>query len=85
VQVFAQQHFAAEKRVALVEWRLDELLPDGRVNRHVVQQALQLWEPAELRLAFLAAGFAGSSLLGGYQAQDYDEHSVRMLVVAVAP
>lgn len=85
VQVFAEQRFDGERRAAEVEWRLDELAFDGRVQRHILRQTLQLWEPAEVQRAVQAAGFAGSSLLGGYRAQNYDEHSRRMLVVAVAP
>jgi SAM-dependent methyltransferase len=85
VQVFAEQRFDGERRAAEVEWRLDDLLRDGRVKRHLIRQTLQLWQPAEVQRAMQVAGFAGSSLLGGYQAQNYDEHSKRMLVVAVAP
>ncbi len=85
VQVSAAQRFNRDQRAAEVEWRLDDLWPDGRIKRHVVRQTLQLWEPAEVQRAMQVAGFAGSSLLGGYRAQNYDEHSKRMLVVAVAP
>lgn len=85
VQVFAAQHFDAGQRAAIVEWHMDELQPDGRVRRHTFQQTLQLWEPADIQRALQTAGFAGSSLLGGYQGENYDEHSSRMLVVAVAP
>jgi SAM-dependent methyltransferase len=85
VQVFARQRFDARRQAAELEWILDELQPDGRVQRHSLQQVVRLWEPEAVQQSLRKAGFAGSCLLGGYQAENYDEQSQRMLVVAVAP
>lgn len=85
VQVYARQRWDAGRRSANIEWLLDELLPDGGVVRHSYWQRLHLWEPGEIQDAVREAGFAGSSLLGGYEGEKYDEHSRRMLVVAIAP
>ena len=85
VQVFARQRFDARRQAADLEWILDELQPDGRVQRHTLQQVVRLWAPEAIQEALRVAGFAGSCLLGGYQAENYDEQSQRMLVVAVAP
>jgi len=85
VQLTAVQHYRASRRASEIDWRFDRLLPDGQVVRREVRQTVHLWEAAEIERALRAAGFAGCSLLGGYTGKSYDEHSPRMLVVAVAP
>jgi hypothetical protein len=85
VQVTADQHYRAGRRAAAIDWHFDCLQPDGRVVRRTLRQTVQQWEAAEIDHALRAAGFAGWSLLGGYSGERYDEHSSRMLVVAVAP
>jgi hypothetical protein len=85
VQIYASQRFDARRQAADVEWRWDELQPDGSVLRRTYRDCLTLWHPDEIGRALLAAGFAGSSVLGGYGGERYDEHSGRMLVVATRP
>ena len=85
VQLTALQRYDAKRRVSEIDWRFDRLLPDGQVVRRSARQTIHLWEAAEIERALHAAGFAGCSLLGGYSGKSYDEHSRRMLVVAVAP
>jgi SAM-dependent methyltransferase len=85
IQLSTRQRVGANGREADVTWAFDELLPQGDVRRHTYDVRYQLWEAREIQQLMLDAGFLGSSVLGGYLGEKHDEHSPRMLVVAVAP
>lgn len=84
VQVYARQTFDPAGQRVDVEWRYDELLPDGQVRRTLVPAIYHLRTEQAMTALLNHARFTRVRLYGDYAAGPMLVTSERMLVVAEA-
>jgi trans-aconitate methyltransferase len=84
IQVYARQTFDSAGQRVDVEWRYDELLPDGQVRRTVVPAVYHLRTEQAMTALLHHAGFTRVRFYGDYAAGPLLLTSERMLVVADA-
>lgn len=84
VQVYARQTFVARRMLCRVDWRYDELLPDGRLRQHEMHTDYHLRAPEQMRALLEAAGYAVWRFYGGYKLEAYHADSQRLIVLAAS-
>jgi SAM-dependent methyltransferase len=85
VQVSARQTAVSPRGPLDVEWRYDELLPDGRVERSSFSTTYHLRQADGILQILAEAGFAEIELLGDYDEVAWSPGAARMLVLARRP
>ncbi|MGA9532567.1 MAG: class I SAM-dependent methyltransferase [Anaerolineales bacterium] len=84
VQVSATQSFDPIRGVATVQWRYDEMLQSGEVQRFERTTEYSLRSPSDFERVLSTAGFEHTQFFGDYEQGPFGEESEILLVLAHA-
>jgi trans-aconitate methyltransferase len=82
VQLYARQAFDPAQKHVDVDWRYDELLPDGHVRSTIWHTRYHLHDRAQITALLSQAGLAAEAFHGDYQGGAFTLEAERMLVIA---
>lgn len=69
-------------QIMRIQWIYDEVAPDGTIKRLIAPHTLRYFFASEVRLLLQVAGYDVQVIYGGYEEEDYDDVSERMVVYA---
>jgi len=84
IQVYAQQETDADGKRAVVTWRYDELLADGRVRSWSLPTIFYLRRPEDYAARLTCAGFTQVSFFGSYRLEPPGPDGPLLIVVGRA-
>jgi len=69
-------------QIMRIQWVYDEVAVDGTMKRLIAPHTLRYFFASEIRLLLQVAGYETQAIYGGYDEEDYDDSSERMIVYA---
>ncbi|MCS6834840.1 MAG: class I SAM-dependent methyltransferase [Anaerolineae bacterium] len=70
------------EQIMRIQWMYDEVAADGTIKRLIAPHVLRYFFASEIRLLLRVAGYDVQAIYGGYEEEDYDDASERMVVYA---